>query len=121
MSCIVLSDLHLSTILRFGFGPSWADEDFRPRLQATADQLRRENILAYNERYEEEDPVLPCEIDYSAPEVTPVEALRLMSTYDECCEELGTYHGDTAAEHIRAFRVVAFLGLDGWREARCQI
>lgn len=121
MSCIVLSDLHLSTILRFGFGPSWADEDFRSRLQATADHLRRENILAYNERYEEEDPVLPCEIDYSAPEVTPVEALRLMQCYDECCEELGTYHGDTAAEQIRSFRVAALVRLEGWHEARWQI
>lgn len=117
MSVMVLSDKHLSTILRFGFGPSWADEDFRSRLQSTADRLREENILAYNERYQDELPVLPCEIDYSAQEVTPVEALKLMQAYDDNCSELGTYHGDTAAEEIRSFRQSAIARLEGYSSA----
>lgn len=117
MSCIILSDKHLSTILRFGFGPSWADDDFRVRLQYTADRLREENILAYNERYQENYPVLPCEIDFTVAEVSPVQALKLMKAYDDNCSELGTYHGDTAAEEIRVFRDSALALLEGFDSA----
>ena len=122
MSIKIVSDKHISAILRFGFGPDWSATSFRNRLQNVADMLKAENIHSYNERYfAEQRMVEPCVIDFTQAERSPVEVLKLIQCYEVNCSALGTYPGDLAADEIRAVRDKATRQLAGFDAAKWEI
>lgn len=122
MSVIIVSDEHISAMLRFGFGDGWADKDFRDQLQTTANILREENTDSYNERYHQEHAeFVPCVIDYTQPELSPVQVLKLLQCYEGNSDQLGTYHCSRAAQEVRRIREKAIRRLAGYDAARWEI
>jgi hypothetical protein len=122
MSINIVSDAHISAILRFGFGPEWSAISFRNRLQNVADMLKADNTHSYNERYvDDQTMVEPCVIDFTQAERSPVEVLKLIQCYELNCSELGTYAGDSAADEVRAIRDKAIRQLAGYSAAEWEI
>lgn len=114
----VLSDEHISALLRFGFGPDWASQENRAAVQYAADGLKEENIHSFNEYAQDlATMVVPCVVDFTQGERSPVEILKLIHTYEANSDQLGTYHGDYAAGLIRSIRNEAICRLAGYHEA----
>lgn len=122
MSINIVSDEHISAILRFGFGPDWSATNSRNRLQNLADMFKAENTHSYNERYPDDQTMVePCVIDFTQAERSPVEALKLIQCYELNCSALGTYAGDLAADEVRAIRDKATRQLAGYDAAEWEI
>lgn len=122
MSVVIVSDEHISAMLRFGFGGSWADEEFREKLQTAANILRDENTDSYNERYPQQFAEFhPCVIDFTQPELSPVQVLKLLQCYEGNSDQLGTYYLSRAADEIRRIRDKAIRRLAGYDVARWEI
>lgn len=122
MSVVIVSNEHISAMLRFAFGSGWADSDFRTQLQSAADCLREENTDSYNERYPQDQIACePCVIDFTQPERSPVEVLKLIQCYDGNSDQLGTYQMSRAADQIRSIRSKAIQKLAGYDAARWEI
>lgn len=122
MSVIIVSDKHISAMLRFGFGNSWADAGFRHKVQTAANILREENTHSFNVRYRQDHVgYVPCVVDYTQPELSPVQVLKLLACYEGNSDQVGTYHMSSAAEEVRRIRDKAIRGLAGYDAARWEI
>ena len=122
MAVKILSDEHISAMLRFGFGPHWADQENRAAVQNAADGLKSENIHSFNEYAQHQATmIVPCVVDFTQGERSPVEILKLIHTYEANSDQLRTYDGDYAASLIRSIRSEAICYLAGYNEAPAEV
>lgn len=127
MSVMIISDNHLSAVLRFAFAKTWNDTIDREStvrvVQDAADELARVNDEAYAHRYPDE-PVEEFQapvIDWKAPLVSPVEFLKLLQCVEYQMDGLPGFHDTEAAQFIRNHRVTALGKLDGYNAAKWSI
>lgn len=127
MSVHILSDNHLSAVLRFAFAKTWndtIDRDVTVRMvQDMANELALTNDRSYAARYPNE-PVSGFDapvVNWKQPLVSPLAFLKLLQNVEHQLDECPDFKNTEAAQFIRNQRFVAISKLDGYNELPWEI
>lgn len=127
MSVMIISDAHLSAVLRYAFAKTWNDSIDREStvriVQDAADELARVNDQAYAHRYPDQpvDAFQAPVIDWKAPLVSHIQFLKLLMCLEYQMDGLPGFHDTDAAQFIRNHRGTAIAKLDGYSDAKWSI
>lgn len=127
MSVMIISDAHMSAVLRYAFAKTWNDSIDREStvriVQDAADELARVNDQAYAHRYPDQpvDEFQAPVIDWKAPLVSHIQFLKLLMCLEYQMDGLPGFHDTDAAQFIRNHRGTAIGKLDGYADAKWSI
>jgi len=118
----IVSDKHITAILRFGYSEKWNSPDLDTFLEQMANVLKKENITKYNANNTPLVPVEDCQIDWDQPLLSPVEVLKLIEAYEHQCSDAPNFFPiSQAARIVRGIRYKAQRLLPGYAEAESLI
>lgn len=127
MSVQIISDNHLSAVLRFAFQNVWTDTIDREKtvqiVQDAANEIARVNDLAYAHRYPSEpvDEFCAPVINWNQPLPTPLQALKLLQSVVYQLDELPGYHDTEAAQLLRNWQFTTTTKLPGYNDEKWTI
>lgn len=130
MSCYVVSQKHISAILRWacrnnlkaGWGGNPSRYAYQPGQEQEAfDLLYAANVKSVNERYNETSIESgPSYLSY-APELTPIEVIKACDCLAYQCDEWSGFEGSDADRILRSIKEAAIQRLPGYDAASWSI
>ncbi len=130
MSCFVVSQKHLSAIVRWAnvhnLKAGWIAAERRfvytpGKEQELVDLLYAANTKSVNARYKESHPEHGFEYDLSAPMLTPVEVLKACDCITYQSGEWSGFKGSEAERAVQDIKQAAVRRLPGYEEAPWEI
>lgn len=122
MSCFVLSDRHISAIVRYACTSGIGHPAYTPGQEIEACRLLyAANVHSVNTRYGLQEVGDDVTYDPPAQLLTPIEALKACYSLDYQCDEWPDFAGSDAQLLLAAIRAHATRHLPGYNDAAWSI